>query len=159
MITPVSITLVKGPRLPDDVMQVYMRNLENLAGQEQGFHVAAREKITATWVGDKPQFYGVLTRGIWKIGLAIYPGGAPIAKKKYYWVGRGTRVRYAHMTSDFEAKTAVRFIGSYPGKGGFLRLGRPLKGISARSWDHKLAEDREEIVSEGIKQGFLNLWK
>lgn len=58
----------------------------------------------------------------------------------YYFLGKGTRVRFAKMTLDFEPKSRVRVIGSFPGRGGLEEvdhIGRP--GITARMWHEVIA--------------------
>lgn len=58
----------------------------------------------------------------------------------YYFLNNGTKVRFAKMTDDWEPKTRVRVIGSFPGRGGLERvdnIGRP--GIKARKWNEAIA--------------------
>jgi len=58
----------------------------------------------------------------------------------YRFVSGGTRVRYATMTPDFKAKTVVRVIASYPGRGGraFINKRKPRPGIKARKFSEEI---------------------
>lgn len=58
----------------------------------------------------------------------------------YYFLNQGTRVRFAKMTPDFQPKTRVRVLDSFPGAGGLEavdHIGRP--GIKARRWNEAIA--------------------
>lgn len=66
-------------------------------------------------------------------------GGKP-PELIYYFLARGTKVRFAKMTDDWMPKTRVRVIGSFPGRGGLERvdhIARP--GIKAREWHVAIA--------------------
>lgn len=67
-------------------------------------------------------------------------GGKP-PELVYYFINNGTRIRYAHMTSDFEPKSRRRVIGSFAGRGGFDKLDVrfPMPGIEAREFDVAIA--------------------
>lgn len=60
----------------------------------------------------------------------------------YKFVSGGTRVRYAHMSKDFIAKTQVRWIGSRAGRGGLAWISKrhPLPGIKAREFPKEVIE-------------------
>ena len=66
----------------------------------------------------------------------------------YRYLSKGTAVRYATMTPDFEAKTRPRFLGSSPGRGGvaYIDRRRPRPGIEARQF--------EEAVKERVEPKF-----
>lgn len=59
----------------------------------------------------------------------------------YYFLNQGTRVRFAKMTRDFEPKTRVRVIDSFPGAGGLdsVDVRFPMPGIKARKFDEAIA--------------------
>ena len=59
----------------------------------------------------------------------------------YGFLNYGTRVRYATMTPDFQAKTTPRIIASRSGSGGvmYVRKDRPRPGIKAREFDKTIA--------------------
>lgn len=60
----------------------------------------------------------------------------------YLFLNDGTRVRYATMTANFSAKTRVRYIGSYVGRGGvaFISRKHPRPGIKARKFTEEIAK-------------------
>lgn len=59
----------------------------------------------------------------------------------YYFLSEGTEVRHAIMSDDFEPKTRVRVVDSFPGRGGLLRVDPRFDGpgIKARKWDEAIA--------------------
>lgn len=59
----------------------------------------------------------------------------------FYFLSEGTRVRHAIMSDDFEPKTRVGVVGSFPGRGGLLRVDPRFDGpgIKARKWDEAIA--------------------
>lgn len=61
---------------------------------------------------------------------------------------KGTRVRYATMSPDFQAKTRVRWIGSGPGAGGLMYISklRPRPGIKARHWTSEIKKVVEPFL-------------
>ncbi len=72
--------------------------------------------------------------------------------KPYFFVVRGTRIRWALMSQDFSAKTRARVIGSRGGKGGVVILGKramqargiaPRPGIKAREFDLEIIKIRQ----------------
>ena len=74
----------------------------------------------------------------------------------YYFLNNGTEVRYAAMTTDFQPKTRVRFIGSGAGQGGFSHLNTRHPpgpgGIDAREWDQAIAKRMTPIVIKGYEK-------
>lgn len=70
----------------------------------------------------------------------------------YYYLTRGTRVRYAVMSADFQAKTRPGTLPSRPGRGGFVTLTKnPLPGIKARDFD--------KIIKARTEKKFLQIAK
>jgi hypothetical protein len=93
------------------------------------------EKTTQTW-DHEVKFQQITNVGEWAEVLI------GTDDKIWKWLDQGTRVRYAHMTSDFEAKTTPDWVGSRPGKGGvaFIDTRHPLPGIKARNWSTILTQ-------------------
>lgn len=60
----------------------------------------------------------------------------------YYFINQGTKVRYAKMTRDFEPKTRVRVIDSFPGAGGLdsVDVRFPNPGIQGRKFNEAIAD-------------------
>lgn len=75
----------------------------------------------------------------------------------YYFLARGTRVRFAKMTLDFEPKSRVRYIGSDPGRGGLEEvdhIGRP--GIKAREWHVAIATKHKARLGFRLRVALRN---
>jgi len=62
--------------------------------------------------------------------------------KIYYYVSRGTSIRYAIMSVNFRPKTRVGWIGSNKGRGGmvFIDKNHPRPGIQARKFEEVIAK-------------------
>jgi hypothetical protein len=93
------------------------------------------EATTRTW-STKPTWDYYHQRKPSQLTSRVYT-----SSKIYGYVSGGTRVRYARMTPNFQAKTVANFIGSRAGRGGFLGMSRvPLPGIKARKFDEAIAK-------------------
>lgn len=99
------------------------------------------EKTTRTW-NDKPTFIQdkATTQ---KLEAQTYTNHLI-----YFFITRGTRVRYATMTPDFSRKTNPRIIGSRRGRGGVAFISRrfPRPGIKAREFDDEIAKRRQPVL-------------
>lgn len=60
----------------------------------------------------------------------------------YYFISEGTKVRFAKMTQDFEPKTRVRVLDSFPGAGGLdsVDVRFPMPGIQGRKFNEAIAD-------------------
>ena len=89
------------------------------------------EATTRTWQ-HRPEFIIDPTgqRGVYT--------GDPI----YRFITRGTSIRYATMTPNFQPKSRRRVIGSSPGAGGLAYVSRriPRPGIQAREWEEAIRD-------------------
>jgi len=93
----------------------------------------------------------VFTRSITSRALGVI-GQVSTSDDNYYYLTRGTRVRYAIMSNDFRAKTRPGTLPSRPGRGGFVTLTRnPLPGIKARNFD--------KIIKARTEKKFLQIAK
>ena len=72
----------------------------------------------------------------------------------YGYLNNGTRVRYATMSRDFEAKTEPRFIGSKRGRGEVLYVDtrRPRPGIEARHFDEEIAKKIKPVLESEVAE-------
>lgn len=99
---------------------------------------------TQTWQ-HKPKFQIKVTapyeREIFTVSLVR---GKPIFK----FVSGGTRVRYAHMSRDWQSKTQPNVLGSGPGQGRMLYVNKnkPLPGIVARNFAHLIVEKWDPLL-------------
>jgi hypothetical protein len=85
--------------------------------------------------------------------LAVEPAGTEIQVKKWWWLNRGTSVRYATMLPKFRSKTDPRVFQSHAGtKGGVAFVSRrvPRPGIQARQWSNILSRVLAKRVNARI---------
>lgn len=79
----------------------------------------------------------------------------------YYFISQGTQVRYAKMTKDFQPKTRVRVIGSFPGVGGLDSVDArfPMPGIVGRKFNEAIADKHRPRfvarINQAIKRGAI----
>lgn len=68
--------------------------------------------------------------------------GEKPAELIYYFISEGTKVRFAKMTPDFEPKTRVRVLDSFPGAGGLdsVDVRFPMPGIQGRKFNEAIAD-------------------
>lgn len=104
------------------------------------------DKTVGTW-DHKPKF-----RAVVKVQQDAIIGDVHTAKifgkspeLIYYFINQGTKVRFAKMTSDFEPKSQVRVIGSFPGRGGLDKVDVrfPMPGIKARRFNEEIANKHQ----------------
>jgi hypothetical protein len=103
--------------------------------------VKDHNKTTDTWKGEKPEFKSAISLKQPGPTLVVEPsGGSPEGVKKWNWLNKGTKVRYAVMSPDFRPKTRTRFIGSGAGRGKMLFVSKkhPMPGIKAREWTEEI---------------------
>lgn len=101
------------------------------------------DKTVATW-DHKPKFRATvavaqdLIEGHVRT-VRIYGDKPP--ELIYYFINQGTKVRFARMTRDFEPKTRVRVIDSFPGAGGLEAVDPriPNPGIVGRKFNEAIA--------------------
>jgi hypothetical protein len=112
--------------------KIMERVLENVINQTALGVQADFNVTTQTW-NRRPTFLIKRT----KDGATIYT-----TNLIYKFVSGGTRVRYATMSPDFQAKTKVAQIMSRRGRGGlaFISRRRPRPGIKARMYPETIGE-------------------
>lgn len=128
------VKAIKATKLKEDVFRLELLNELRKTGTavKRDF-----ERTTRTWKGDKPKFESAvsLSRADGGPTLLVEPTGGKGAKK-WGWLDKGTKVRYATMTSNFSPKTRPGSLDSGAGRGGvaFINKKRPRPGIKARGW-------------------------
>lgn len=102
------------------------------------------DKTVDTW-DHKPIFKSSVA--VMKDFIVGHVRTAPIFGDKppeliYYFINQGTKVRYAKMTPDFEPKTRVRVLDSFPGAGGLdsVDVRFPMPGIQGRKFNEAIAD-------------------
>ena len=72
----------------------------------------------------------------------------------YAYVNRGTLIRHAVMTSDFQPKTKRNQIESFAGRGEVARVskGLQLPGIGARNFTIEIRKKHEDDFKDDIKK-------
>jgi len=129
---PVLFKAIKSSKLKEDTFRLEFLNEMRKTG------TAVRKdysKTTRTWRGDKPTFKQLVSLAGGGPTLVIEVTGGHGADK-WFWLDRGTKVRYATMSLSFRAKTQVGNLSSGSGRGGvlFVNKKRPRPGIKARGW-------------------------
>jgi hypothetical protein len=94
------------------------------------------EQTTRSWTGEKPKFVIVKAIRASEMRLSVRVTGPEKGRRKWWYLEKGTRVRYAVMSKDFVAKTTTGQIYSVAGRGGAVHVSRahPRPGIQARRW-------------------------
>lgn len=95
--------------------------------------------------GNKPTFKkGVKEKRASVEGETLTSGDGS-RNNPYPFITKGTSVRYARMTDDFQAKTIPKVIDSGSGRGGVLYIDkrRPRPGIKAREYEETIAKDEQ----------------
>ena len=121
-------------------------------------HLSEREKTVATWQGAKPSWSYEAKRNFHKkVRLIVKEGGEPFGRKKWMWLDESTKVRYMHVSKNWQSKTKENWIGSKSGRGWPTFLGFPLPGIKARNWtiliNKKLNKRMERRFKTALKKG------
>lgn len=124
------------------------------------------EKTTRTWVNKplfeqqvsvgRPAVNGLLGSGANKTGVSLEVFTRELI---YKFIDEGTRVRYATMSPDFQAKTVPQLIGSRKGKGRllFVNKNHPRPGIKKREftvilhrkWQSQFRAEMQRALNEG----------
>jgi hypothetical protein len=101
-------------------------------------------KTYRTW-RHKPDFDKSFDESLNEIEGEITTSGDGSSQHPYPFVTKGTSVRFATMTPDFEAKTVKRVIGSKGGRGGvaYVDTRRPRPGIEAREFEEEIARQEQ----------------
>ena len=72
----------------------------------------------------------------------------------YRFITRGTRVRYATMSADFQPKTRPLIIKSYKGRGGVVRISKlhPRPGIKAREYEQTIGAKWRKLLPKILQR-------
>lgn len=70
----------------------------------------------------------------------------------YAYVNSGTAIRFATMDHNFEPKSKINVIGSFPGRGGRLFVSRlnPHRGIAGRNWSEVIERKYQKDFVESM---------
>lgn len=129
-------------------------------GRIGGQSITLRKRVIRTWTGPVPDWISrVYTTASGKgVHLRVNMVGSPFGKKKWYWLDKGTRDRYATMQKGFQAKTSYRVLGSKKGKLGvaYISTRVPRPGIDARHFNDeankRMTPKAEEAVDKAVAQ-------
>lgn len=132
-----TMIMEKIPLIDDKEFRFLMRDLL----QSQAKKAVAKANLTTTTWASRPRFTINLRRGR-ALGSTI---GIEIETDSdvWFWLDRGTRVRYASMTSNYIPKTRVDMFYSFTGVGHktITDTSAPNPGIEARHWSVLLEEE------------------
>ena len=106
------------------------------------------ERIVNTW-DDKPEFEQITQST--REDIAVLVG---TDNRIFGYLDRGTRVRHAVMSPDFEAKTRPGELRSYPGKGGVVFVSRNINllGIEGRGWTRVMTRKYKKPYQRKVEQ-------
>ncbi|HUW94630.1 MAG TPA: hypothetical protein VMW58_02490 [Anaerolineae bacterium] len=135
--------LLPGAFRPDRFMEAFRKESRALADRTK----REFQKTHRTWQEQNPTWRVEVRVDFTEIRWQV-----DTSHLIYYFLNNGTDVRYAAMTPGFQPKTKVRYIGSFPGQGGFsyLRFNPPPgpAGIDGRFWDEEIAKKMKPIALE-----------
>jgi hypothetical protein len=141
--------------LRDHIRLSIMKEMEKVA--EEGKQLF--EQVTSTWSSyTKPTFavHSQMDPGQIAVRIQLQAPTASAVDTDISVFGLlddGTDVRYAHMTSDFAAKTAPGSLFASAGSGGFSHLGYALPGIQAREFSDSVAKAIQQKMEDAINRG------
>ena len=151
------------PKITLSSAQVRGTILSTLQGQVREM-TKDLEATTATWQEHHPVFSNTIK----------YKGGdvkVSIGTDDEVWnyLNKGTSIRWAVMTKNFQAKTTKRSFSSRTGqgyarlrgKGIMTKLGIPPKvpGIEARDWFGRLRDDYDDVIAGQLRVRIYDLIK
>jgi len=149
-----TVFLVKGIKPSRLNVDVYRQEILNDLRAEGKVHQKELKKTTRTWQGETPKFESLIGLERGSSGSASVmtgPTGSDKAVNKWEWLNKGTRIRWALMSRDWQSKTRPRWFGSGRGAGRVIIAGRramtmrgirPRPGIEARGWSDDLTKRR-----------------
>lgn len=153
------VKAVKASKLKEDVFRLELLNELRKTGTavKKDF-----EQTTRTWKGDKPKFGVAVSLAAANGGptLLVEPEGGKGAKK-WEWLDKGTKVRYATMTSNFVPKTQPGSLASGVGRGGvaFVNKKRPRPGIEPRRWSILITRNWRPRMKRRMEQALTRAAK
>lgn len=87
----------------------------------------------------------------------VFVVGNEIQVKKWFWVDKGTAVRYAQVSPDWQSKTqpGQRTPGAGQGRVLYIDRNRPRPGIKPRDFSKTIKNDLNPEVVAGFRRGVL----
>jgi hypothetical protein len=121
-------------------MEIMWNNIAKVFDRVGTQSIAQRHKVIATWQEEVPSWFFNVNTMSYGLRLRVYMTGDAFGMKKWKWLAKGTRVRHAFLSRDWQSKTKPRVIKSYPGRGRVLRVSKKFKfpGIEAREFDRTI---------------------
>jgi len=134
----ISVDVIKMKANPKNVSLLLNKALVD-AAVEVGKGIKQDYEATVETWNDKPNFKQATKSSSDEIVRQTWT-----TNDIYRYVHDGTTRRYAVLSSDFEPKTIPGFLGSFPGRGGVIRMdySHPLPGIIARNFTASIAIKR-----------------
>lgn len=138
---------------PTLLVQPMMQILEKELEASMKHTLSDFEQTTQSWRGDKPKF--VLQKrpkSGSKLSIVVLVNGGK-GKDKWWWLEKGTKVRYATMSDPFVAKTKPGRLASYAGTGRMLFVNKkfPRPGIKARKWIEVIQKRQQPNLTKAMQ--------
>jgi hypothetical protein len=148
---------IKAKKLSPRSVRGYILSTLNAEGR----HAVGLLNLTvATWEHERPTMDTEMSFAGGDVILLAGPTGNDMGVRKWEWLDKGTRVRYATMSTDWQSKTRIRQLKSGQGKGHVVARGRRAgahKGIQARMWSEvitKMMSPRfKRNIMDAVKKG------
>lgn len=149
-----------GPPFADGLIERMLDAVEKPLTNAGTKSVEIREDFMRTWRGPRPTPEFTVYRDGDKAGVKVIVRGTGLGFMKWVWL-KGTMVRYAQMTDDFQPKTQPDVLVSRPGKGGlaYVDTSRPHPGIEDRRVKENAATVVSPILDSEAREALLGVLK
>lgn len=127
----------------------------NVLKEEAKYAEGLLNMTIATWVHERPTMKSLIAYKGGDVTMIAGPSGNEFGVKKWVWLDQGTRVRYAHLSSDWESKTTPRTLSVGRGAGYVIARGRRAgahRGIEARGWSDLITQRMRKTFQRKVQQ-------
>lgn len=139
------------------------KQLRAALAEEARVHRAMLKVTTDTWLGPKPRFASEVTASRKALKVRTGPTGYGLGAKKWMWLERGTSVRWALMSRNWQSKTMPGYLGSGGNPGRVVIVGKrammkrriaPRPGIKPRNWIAEVVKARTRPFLASLRKTF-----
>lgn len=162
-----SSVLVSKIRKPSLFRSQEIANKLRAAARTEGRAIRSElKRLVAPWQNEKPDFkvrQQVAPTRSADINVTVFPVGSVKAVNKFFWLDKGTKIRYAHMSRDFKRKSHPRTRRVQSGNTGKPYFKKDFKsgdlipaaknpGIKPRGWLSAVTNERQPIFRRSVNQ-------
>jgi hypothetical protein len=151
----------KGP--PKFDLKSITKDLRVAMEKEGKEHRRLLKKTTKSWKGEKPDFETTVSISPPVLKSDTVPTGPEHGVSKWWWLERGTSIRWAVMSRGWRSKTRRAILSSGKGRGRVVIAGKramrkrgiaPRPGIKARNWRAEVVRLRFRKYKGELKRVF-----